>query len=333
MTTADELTSVESKQQVADVQLEQSASKAGLTIRVPAGCANLGPGFETLAIAVKRYLTVTVSVQAPHKGQGILIRTEGEMAGQLPVDNSNIVAKVIEQSWLQDSRLLPCLNVGIETDFLPSFGLGYSAAATTAAVTASLALGGIQLEKGRIFAEATKYEANAASAGAAIFGGFMICAPNIVPGDILARKLSWPENWSLIATIPPYTIPAKKSRAALPASVSHKDAVYNVQKMALMIEAVAAADNESMKAALKDKLHDPYKGKLVPELAEIRKLLQEYDVLGTVLSGNGPTVLTIVENGQKPFVMKELQNWATKKNNSCRIEPLEIDMDGLVVAD
>ncbi|MBX9572694.1 MAG: homoserine kinase [Candidatus Obscuribacterales bacterium] len=332
MMTTEELMGVEEASVPLEPQ-EQTGSKAGLTIRVPACCANLGPGFETLALAIKQYLTVTVSVQAPHKGQGIKITTNGELASQLPTDNSNLIAKVLEQVWLQDPRLLPCLSVGIETDFLPYYGLGYSAAATTAAVTAALALGGVQLEKGRIFAEATKYEGNAASAGASIFGGFMICAPNIVPGDILARKLTWSENWSLIATIPPYTIPAKKARAALPASVSHKDAVYNVQKMALMIEAVAAADNESMKAALKDKLQDPYKGKLVPELAEVRKLLQEHDVLGSVLSGGGPTILTIVESTQKPFVIKELEKWATAKKNSCRIMALEIDQDGLVVAD
>lgn len=318
---------------VSAAPIEQGSQSPGLTIRVPASLANLGPGFETLAIAVKIPFTVNVRVQAPSKSGEPQITTSGSMGKLLATDNSNPIVKALQQVWMQDPRLLACLAIDIQSEIPPAVGFGLSAAATTAAVTAALALGGVKLEKGKIFAEATKIESNAANAGASIFGGFMIVAPNIVPGDILARKLMWPENWSIIATVPPYTIPAKKQRAALPASVSHKDAVYNIQKMALMIEAVAAADNESMKAALKDKLHDPYKGKLVPELAEIRKLLQEHDVLGTVLSGNGPAILTITESNQKPFVIKELERWAAAKNNSCRIMPLEIDEDGLFVAD
>ena len=312
---------------------EQSSANEGLTIRVPASAANIGPGLETIAIAFKRYLTVNVQVQAPRAGQGPEIITIGNIAKQLPTDGTNHIARVFDQVFSQDKRVLSCLKFTIETDIPIASGLGSSAAATVAGVTAALALGRIQLEKGRIFAETAKIEGNAASPGAAIFGGFMLCAPNIVPGDILARKLIWPEKWCVIGIIPPYTIPAKKTRSALPASVSHKDAIYNVQKMALLIEAVAAGDDESMKAALRDKLHEPFRAKLVPEFSELRKLLQNYDVLGTVISGNGPTMLTFVDIQQKLAVLEALNHWAQSQKNGCRIEEFEIDDEGLFVRD
>ena len=314
-------------------QAKPAPSNNGITIKVPATLANLGPGFETLGLAVNMPFKVTVRVQAPSKSGEPEITAAGKIAEHFAL-NSNPITKVLQQVWTQDPRLLACLALHIESDMPLSAGFGFSAAATTAAVTAALALGGVKLEKGRLFAETVKFENNAANAGAAIFGGFMIVAPNIVPGDILARKLMWPENWSLVATLPPYTIPSKKQRAAIPASVSHKDAVYNVQKMALMIEAVAAADAESMKAALRDKLQEPYKNKLVPELSEVRKLLQDHQqVLGSVLSGGGPSILTIVESTQRPFVIRELEQWASSKNNGCQILSLEIDDEGLMVAD
>lgn len=311
----------------------ENQKKPGLAIRVPASVANLGPGFETIAIAVKQYLKVTVQVRPPQKGHGPKITTVGPLASQLATDNSNLIAKVLAAVWPQDPMLLSCLDLSIESEINPSVGLGFSAAATTVGVTAAMALGGIQLEKGRIFSEAAKLENNTASAGASIFGGFMICAPNIVPGDILARKLIWPETWKLIALIPPYTIPAKKLRGAMPASISHKDAIYNIQKMALLIEAVAAADTESMKAALRDKLHEPYKAKLVPELAEIRKLLADYETLGTVISGNGPCLLTIVQEDRAQTVLEILKKWSSAQKQPSQIFTLDIDEEGLVVAD
>lgn len=313
---------------------EQTPSNKGITIRVPASAANLGPGFETLALALKLYSRITVRVQAPRKGQqGPEIIAVGPIAKQLPTDHTNLIAKVMEQVWPQDPRLLSCLKITIDTDIPFSCGLGASAAATTAGVTAAMALGGIQLEKGLIFSETAKMEGHADSAGACLFGGLMICAPNIIAGDILPRKLSWPENWRIIATIPPYTIPSKKARATLPASVSLKDAVFNVQRIALFIEAVAAIDAESMKAALKDKLHEPYRAKLVPELAEIRKLLQDLDVLGTVLSGSGPTVITFVEQQYEDELIQRLQSWSQSRKAPCQIMQLEVDDDGIQITD
>lgn len=283
-------------------------------------------------MAFKRYLKVNVKVQPPHKGRGAIINTVGTIAKQLPLDNSNIVSKALDQVFAQDRRLMACLNITIETEIPIGSGLGASSASAAAGITAGLALSGQQLEKGLIFAEAAKFEGQASGVGAAIFGGFMLCAPNIVPGDIIARRLKWPDNWSVLGIIPPYTIPAKKLRSVLPASVSHKDATYNVQKTALLIEAVIAVDEEAMKAALKDKLSEPYKAKLVPELSEVRKLLHDYDVLGTVLSGNGPGMLTFVDRERKDDTMACLRKWAETQNNGSQIEYLELDEEGLLVS-
>ena len=317
-----------------DKQIESTEAEAApqqeLTIRVPASIGNFGPGFETVALAVKLYMMLKVRVRAPRQGSGIEISTRGPIAEQLALDSSNLISKVMEQSWPQDNRLLSCLSVLIDTEIPISSGLGSSAAATAAGVTAAMALSGMPLEKGAIFDKAAKIEGHPESACASVFGGFTICAPGSSINDLIPRKLVWPEKWVLIAVVPPYKLQPKKARSVLPQSVSHKDAVINVQRVALLIEAVAAGDDEAMKAALRDKLHEPYRSKLVPELAELRKLLLEFDVLGSVLSGSGPTVVTVLDRKNEAPTLERLRQWST--SNHCQIMQLEVDDEGLVAA-
>lgn len=313
-------------------EVEQSApsQQQELTIRVPASIGNFGPGFETLALAVKLYLKLSVRIRPPRPGQGLELIVKGPIAEQLATDNSNLIAKVFEQVWPQDKGLLSCLSMTIDTDIPISSGLGSSAAATAAGVTAALALGGAHLEKGNIFDTTAKLEGHAESACASVFGGFTLCAPGSSMTDLLPRKLVWPDKWALVAVVPPYKLQAKKARSVLPASVSHKDAVINVQRVALLIEAVLAGDAEAMKAALRDRLHEPYRAKLVPELAELRKLLLEFDVLGSVLSGSGPTVVTVLDRENLPSTMQMLEQWSS--SNHCQIMQLEVDDEGLVAS-
>ncbi len=312
---------------------EKAEKNSGITIRVPASIANFGPGFETVALAIKTYLNLKVKVQAPRKNQGIEIHTVGSEAALLPTDNTNLIARVIEQVWPQDPGFLSCLSITIDSEIPIASGLGSSAAATVAGVTAAMALSGMRLEKGEIFERAAKIEGHADGACAAVFGGFAMCAPNIVPGDMLPRKLMWPEKWSILAAIPAYKVYSKKARATLPASVSHKDAVINVQKMALLIEAIAAGDDDAMRAALRDKLHEPYKSKLVPELSELRKFLQNSEAIGTVLSGSGPAIVSVVDRENKESLLLKLNDWSQNRKVPVRIQELEVDDNGLYVTD
>jgi homoserine kinase len=302
-----------------------------LTIRVPGSTANLGPAFDTVAVAVKLYLNVTIEIQPPHKSGYAQIVPVSPIAQQLPLDNTNYLLRVFQKLWPQDPKILACLKFTIDTDLPIGSGLGASAAATVAAATGVMALCGQQLQKGAIFAQCAELEGYANSTCASVFGGFTICGPGSTPDDYLARKIIWPENWRLIATIPPYSLSSKKTRRLLPASVSHSDAIYNVQRSSLLIEAVAAGDNEAMKSALRDKLHEPFQAKQVPEFSEVKKTLQGCDVLGTVLSGGGPSIITVVDVEHEDEVYDRLRRWADSQKHPSQVMILPLDDDGLVV--
>ena len=140
---------------------------------------------------------------------------------------------------------------------------------------------------------ATEVEGHPDNITPAIVGGLVISAKED-DGSIVYRKLDWPEEWVLTVCIPEYELATDISRSVLPAEVPMKDAVYNAQRMAMFVEAVHTKDAELMKLALRDKLHQPYRMKLVPGLEKImQNLKHEENVLGCVLSGAGPAILII----------------------------------------
>lgn len=302
-----------------------------LTIRVPGSVANLGPAFDCVAIAVKLHLNVTIAIQPPSKSGQVEIVPKGAIAQQLPLDNTNYLARVIQKMWPQDPAPLSCFRITVESDVPVAMGLGSSAAASVVGTTAVMALCGQALQKTTIFSHAAELEGYPSNACAAVFGGFTISGAGPTPEELLARKIIWPENWHLLATIPPYTLPSKKTRSTLPASVSYRDAIYNVQRTAFLVEAVAAADNEAMKSALRDKLHEPFQSKLVPEFAEVKRALRGCDVLGTVLSGGGPTIITIVDTEHLEETWAQLKRWGSTQVRPPVVVELPLDDEGLVV--
>lgn len=308
-------------------ETQEPKSTTSLTIKVPGSVANLGPGIGAVALATQLYLNVTVELQAPHKsGEPEIIADPG-----LDSAVSGLLVKTMRKLWPQDPLILSCLKIVIDSDIPVDCGLGASSAAILAGTTAVMALTGMPLHKGGIFAQAADLEGAANTVGASLFGGFSLCGQLNNSQDILARKIEWPQQWCLLAAIPPRTVPAKKAKAALPTSVSHRDAISNLQKVALLIEAVAATDTESMKVALRDRINEPALVKFAPELAEVRKLLQEQEILGTFLSGGGPSIITVVDSANKSDVLQVLNDWSRDHKSHCRILEIPVDHEGLVV--
>lgn len=317
--------------QAEEVDSERVGTDKVLTIRVPGSVSHLGPAFDTVAIAVKLYLTIQIEIEPPDNRRHSAIIPKGSIAQQLPLDNTNHIARVMQKLWPQNPAILSALKITIDSDIPMSRGLGSSAAATVAGATGVMALCGQPLQKGNIYYQAAELEGYANNACASVFGGFTICGQGATADDFLARKIIWPENWHLIATIPPYSVGSKKARRVVPASISHKDAVFNVQRAALLIEAVAAGDAEAMRFALRDKLHEPFQSKLVPEFSEVKRMLQGCGVLGTVLSGGGSCIITIAETELRDEVVSRLQDWTRSQKDQAEVVELPIDDEGLLV--
>ncbi len=138
----------------------------------------------------------------------------------------------------------------------------------------------------------------------AFTGGFVVASIED-DGHVLYQKTQWCKEWKITLCIPDYKLLTELARSVLPKEILFKDAVYNIQKSAQLITAITNKNKEIMKSALKDKIHQPYREKLIPGMGEIIENLRREDkVLGCVLSGAGPTLAVITEGNNTEGIEK-----------------------------
>lgn len=310
-----------------------------LTIKAPGSTANLGPGFDALALALSVNCTLHFEVLDSDDGGIPLITLKSKLLDDIPTDESNMIYQVISSSWRADPELLKRVRITIESDIPPGKGLGSSAAATIGAVCAAYALAGKEEDQKAILADgramlvdAMKLEGHVDNISASLLGGLVACSYSENKHSVITQKLLWPPDWSPIVVVPPYVLSTKKSRSVLPQTVTREDAVNNVQRVSLLLAAVANKDEEAMTEALHDRLHEPYRLELVPELGALRKLLADYPIIGCVLSGAGSSILVLVNRRHRREVLQCLRDWAGGQPKPPEVLDLQVDQEGLRIS-
>jgi len=260
------------------------------TVRVPASSANLGPGFDALGMALGVYLTCRF-----RQSESLAIRAEGRDAEGIPTGPENLIwqtAVAVAESLALE---MPPIELEIRNDIPLGKGMGSSAAALTAGVVIADRLLELGWKPLRILDEAARLEGHPDNVAACTLGS--IVASAIDSGGVArAVRLELPQRFGVAIVVPDFDLPTVKARAVLPASYSREDAVFNVQRAALLMAALASGANWAFPAALEDRFHQPYRVPLVPGLDEILAL-RAPGLLGCVLSGAGPSILVFYERG------------------------------------
>jgi homoserine kinase len=252
-------------------------------IKVPGSIANLGPGFDTLAVAVQLYLRLSVRI-AP--GENHL---DFRFVGPEP-DGENSIERAFRFLAQQRGESFPSLVVQVESDIPMKAGLGSSAAATVAGLRLYEAIVGAQPEQGLLNA-ASALENHPDNVAAALLGGLAISC-QLPDRSVFATRLPWPGELAFIVLTPSLALPTSTSREILPEYVPREDAIFNLQRVALLLEALHSGDFSLLREALRDRLHQPFRQKLVPGLEQILAL--EYPgLLGVCLSGAGPSIVAL----------------------------------------
>ncbi len=261
-------------------------------LRVPASSANLGPGFDALALALDLYLECNFRVS-----QALRIRAAGRDADVIPIGEDNLIWQTALAVAQNSGGSLPPIELEIENGIPIGKGLGSSAAALTAGVVIADRLLGLHWKPLRILDEAARLEGHPDNVAACVLGS--IVASAIDSGGVArAVRLELPARFGVAVVVPDFVVPTVEARAVLPDCYSRADAVFNVQRAALLIAALAAGSSQAFPAALEDRIHQPYRAPLVPGLEEILKL-RAPGLLGCALSGAGPSVLVFFERGQE----------------------------------
>lgn len=262
------------------------------TVKVPASSANLGPGFDALGLAFGVYLRCRF-----RQGATLEIRASGRDSGRISTGADNLIWRTALTVAENHRMEMPPIELEIENDIPLSRGMGSSAAALTAGVVIADQLLGLGWKPLRVLDEAARLEGHPDNVAACVLGS--IVASAIDSGGVArAVRLDLPHRFNVGIVVPDFELPTAHSRSVLPECYSAGDAVFNVQRVALLVAALATGATAAFPAALEDRFHQPYRIPLVPGLDEILKL-RAPGLLGCALSGAGPSVVVFFERGHE----------------------------------
>lgn len=275
---------------------------AGLTASatVSASSANLGPGFDSLGLALRLCDEIVVETT----DSGLVVMVEGEGAGQVPLGPEHLVVRAIQRGLQAAGVCAAGLVVRCRNDIPHSRGLGSSAAAVVsglAVVNGLVAqMDSAPLSEAQLIQLASEFEGHPDNASAAVLGGAVVSWADHRGGrpDYSAVPLRLHPDIHLFAAIPEERSSTAETRVLLPAQVSHEDARFNISRVALLVVALTQRPDLLM-AATEDVLHQPQRAPAMPSSAEYLRLLRRHGVAAT-LSGAGPSLIALSTEPELP---------------------------------
>ena len=285
-----------------------------LILRIPGSTSNLGPGFDTCALALSVHCKLTFDLLEKNDPKVPLIGFSGPIANSSrPEDAGNLIYKMMKELWKDDKNLLDRIRIHIDSDIPLGSGLGSSAACILGALWAAHVFKDRIPTTGSLLAQATSLEGHSESLAASLMGKFVITSRSAFKNSIIARQHEWPAAWTTLFVIPKLRMRTADSRSVLPAEVPFRDAVANISRTALLVSAVTSCDENTLREALYDRLHEPYREKKLPLFTSLKKALHDQPILGCVLSGGGPSMCVIVHERHKDQVYAFLNEWAANE--------------------
>ncbi len=279
--------------------------------RVPASSANLGPGFDTLALALAMYVEVEAE---PANSFGVTSYGEGS---NLEVSDGYLGARVVERV-LGHSKVHLCVRSQIPL----GRGLGSSAAFAAACAAA------VGAEDP--FSIASWFDGHPENAAASVFGGFVTAAE--VASEYVSNRLPVDPELAAVVVIPNIELATKTARGVLPTDVPFEDAVFNMGRMGLLIAGFADLDR-LLPEATQDRLHQDFRTLLFPNSARILEVLRESGAVASCWSGAGPTMIGFCKATEAVGVMKNVEHRLKSDDMRYSVRAINVDLSGLIIAD
>jgi homoserine kinase len=295
-----------------------------VTVRVPGTTANLGPGFDTLGLALAIYDELTVSVRDE---PGVLVEVEGVGAGEVPTDESHLVVRAIAHTFAFYGQQMPGIHLRAHNVIPHGRGLGSSGAAIVSGVMAAQGLleGIVEIGPLGLLARATELEGHPDNVAPALFGGLTIAWTT--PEGPQFKKLIVHRGVSPLVLVPEETMSTALARSLQPESVPHADAIFNVSRSTLLIAALIQSP-ELLLAATEDKLHQSYRASAMPETDRLIQALRA-EGYPAVVSGAGPSILVLCSDPGQRLAAAELV--AARTTTPWRSLVLAVDFKGATV--
>jgi len=294
-------------------------------VDIPASTTNLGPGFDVLGMALKLYNTVEMEVSA----SGTHIEIEGEGADIIPRDEHNLIYRAAKQVFEKVGEKLPPLSIRLINRTPLARGLGSSGTAAIGGLMAASVIAGAGLERDEILDMAAKIDGHPDNVAASIFGGIIIAS--LTEEGVACMKFMPPKPVKVVVVVPDFHLLTSDARAVLPTSVDLSTAVFNISRTSLLVAALATGDFRLLGIATDDKLHQPYREKLIPGFRDVFRAAKSVDEnVAVALSGAGPSIVALCTDNSTE-IGENMRQAFLKHNIDSRVMILDIDEEGAKV--
>jgi len=293
-----------------------------MKISVPATSANLGPGFDTLGLALDIRNEVVIK---PAKFHSVSLKGEG--ANNPKLKDNNMFISTFNDFHQNLSNNKQQFRFEFQNAVPLSRGLGSSSAVIISAIASAYAIEGIELPDKKLLNLALSYESHPDNITPAVMGGFTVAT--IHENEVYFIKKNIPKTLKAVVVIPNRPISTNLSRKTLPYKYSKEDAIFNISHSSLLTAAFMSEDWRMLKKASKDRFHQYYRMKQMPELFAVQKVALRNGALMSTLSGSGSTFFNMTYAKDAPRLIKKLEeNFPHFKILSC-----DFDNDGIIVED
>ncbi len=289
-----------------------------ITVKVPATSANLGPGFDSLGLALDLWNESAVEL-----ADDFAVHVEGEGKGKLAQGRNNMIIRAAQKLADHVGRDLAPFTVRCTNHIPMGSGMGSSAAATLTGLLAANALTESNLSQEEILCIASEIEGHPDNVAPALMGGLVISTLN--DGKVIARRLSI-APMHVTVVLPDFHFPTKDARNALPQNITIKDAVHNISRVVLVTEAFRMGDLNLLGEVMTDKLHQPYRLKLIPGAEVAMNAVKAAGASAVALSGAGPSLIAFSKIGSS--IGMEMSRAFQSAGLATRVFELKVSNDG-----
>lgn len=262
-------------------------------VTVPGSVANLGPGFDVLGVAIPFRIEVEAELATSPE-----VSVEGEGKGVMMEDEHNLCYIAAQHLFREAGVGRRPIRMKVKNHLPIARGLGFSGAARLSGLLAANALIGDPLGRKGILDLATELEGHPDNVVASMVGGFVVSC--LTEKGVRFIRIEPPPGLKLVLAIPEgVSLETQKAREALPEKVFISDAVFNLSRCALLVAALAKGDFDSLEEAVQDRLHQPYRERLMPFVSKVIESAKRAGARGAALSGAGPSIVALADRNEE----------------------------------
>jgi len=310
----------EDRSAISEIDDAGMGERGSFRLRLPASSANLGPGFDAVAVAFDFYLEIEATPAAEFS-----ITATGRNREHIARLENNLVLEIYKGLLESNGRPVIPLAIHMDNEIPLGMGCGSSAAGRLAAIALAVHFGGLGWSSERILEEASALEGHPDNVSACWLGGFVAAACE--GRAVHVARVVPPADWRAVVVLPAEPLATSKARAMLPDCYPREDVVANIQSVAMLGLAFAQGRGDLLRVAMQDRVHQPYRAPICPLLTPLLALAGEHGILGAALSGAGPSVLVILAGEERlpeatGAIRKALEGLVEAEVKTCRFEPL-----------